>query len=198
MAGNGQRWTPDQIKLYVDAQLGSLQAEVDRRIATQRRELIAAQELFDRVFTERDRAVEQAERERSTAAQVLREKLEDQIASVRREMDLVNEGSERAISKAEVAAHERFENHNGVLLKMSEQQTAAERVLATLTERLLPREVFETWKDGVEKRLNLGTGERRGDQVARHAAGVTLDRVITVISVLVAIGTLIAFVAVGH
>jgi hypothetical protein len=168
---------------------------MDRRFETQRRELGAAQELFNRVFAERDRAIEQAERERTAAALVLREKLEDQIASVRREMDLINDASEHAITKAEVAAHERFENHNGVLAKMSEQQTAAERVLATLTERLLPREVFETWQRSIEQQLNLRIGERRGSHEARQASGMTLDRVITIVSVLVAIGALVAFIA---
>ena len=80
--------------------------------------------------------------------------LRDQLAGIHREVELVNQLSEKAITKAEMATEKRFESVNEFRAQLSSQ-----------TEEFLRRETFDTtvnawsqWREGVERRLNEKAG----------------------------------------
>jgi hypothetical protein len=156
--GEKGQWSPDQVKDYIDALINTQQAEIDRRIETQRREMSALETGILRIFAERRVTEEKGWQ----SADVTRQRLEEQIAAVRRELTLVLNLSDKAIEKSEAAYHERFEANNHLIEQMRQQAVAAERALATLTNQFLPRETFEAWRDPVNQQLSQTTGKEAG------------------------------------
>jgi hypothetical protein len=174
----------------------ALQAEMDRRFASARRDLEALQALMDRTFGEREKAITLAEHEREKTATVLREFIESQITAVRRELTNAQRASEASVSKAETAATERFNTHNEVLKHADETSRALERRIAELIATFLPREVADTVFKGLETRLGalegrtrFTQGQERGTDKARQVTVENLTLILLLVGIIVSVIT---------
>ncbi len=189
-------WIFEHVRSYIDEQLRLQQAEMDRRVETVGRELDAIRELYDRVLAEREKALQLAEHERTEAANVLRQKLEEQIESLRRELSITNDASEKAIEKAETASERRFESVNEWRAQSLDRERSTSEERAKLEGSFLRRETFETWKGGVEQQLNQSAGEKVGATGERRERRAVSSQTIawvgvglTVVWVLIAIAS---------
>lgn len=175
----------------------------------------AIKEAGDKLAAERDRAaqqlretqakaMEQAEREKVAAAEILSTGLKQmidsgdeglrlhiqaqtqQLESTRREMGIINEASEKAIAKAEAANEKRFAGVNEFRQQLSDQ-----------AKEFMPRELAESQFSDIHKEVSLlrqGHDKSAGRSVQ---AETSLGRMIAVAAIIIPVVIAIVVVVVN-
>lgn len=117
--------------------------------------------------------------------------IEAQIDGVQREVGLVNEASERAISKAEMATGKRFESVNEFREEARSVREQQQKDLARLAESLMPREVanakfveFGKLIEAIEYREQARKGRDEGINWTIGIAVAVLGVIISLVVVL--------------
>jgi hypothetical protein len=118
-------------------------------VAEQEREKAARslREELQRTIEDGDRALREhigQQVQQIQAALVSAEKLElERIASLRREVNIINEASKTAIAKAEAATEKRFEGVNEWRGQSADRERTQQQAIQDAQERSMPREVAE-------------------------------------------------------
>lgn len=200
----------DQVSAAWQVRMDDLQDQIDRRIATEQRELalhterlqqaielreVAMQDRVDRVESaakERWAALRESIEQRRIAAQEAIAKSEH---SMDRRLDLLNEFRAQSAEEAQ-----KYALREGVEARQEEMQTAIEVIRASA----LPRETYEaslrewtTWRDQVNRRLDQREGQEqaatrtmdRGDRWSIALAGFAGTFAITIVIIVVNILT---------
>lgn len=190
-----EQWPTEALRAYVDAKLIDVEGQLDRRIITQQRELADAVRHLENAIPAGDDEVmgriEELHRIRASDDVLERERvtrLDQSIASVKQEMILISEASDRAIIKSEIATEKRFDAVNEFRAQLADQSST-----------FLPREVADAQFGDIRKRLDQAT-ERINIEAGAHShqeqrreignrwAIAIMGVIVTVVVVLVNVG----------